>query len=75
MTQEIVNQGIRVVAAGANPVSLRNGVVLAASMLAAKVKAIAKPVSSNAGRYRVSIVYVLPIYACLVYNIVLSLRV
>ena len=26
MTQEIVNQGIRVVAAGANPVSLRNGV-------------------------------------------------
>ncbi|KAJ1404711.1 chaperonin [Ochromonadaceae sp. CCMP2298] len=48
MTQEIVNQGIRVVAAGANPVSLRNGVVLAASMLAAKVKAIAKPVTSNA---------------------------
>lgn len=48
MTQEIVNQGIRVVAAGANPVSLRNGVTLAASMLSARVKAIAKPVTSNA---------------------------
>merc|ERR1719473_1296515 len=33
MTQEIVNQGIRVVAAGANPVSLRNGVMLAARRL------------------------------------------
>jgi chaperonin GroEL len=48
MTQEIVNQGIRVVAAGANPVSLRNGVTLAASRLAAKVKTLAKPVTSNA---------------------------
>lgn len=48
MTQEIVNQGIRVVAAGANPVSLRNGVVLAASMLAQRVREIAKPVTSNA---------------------------
>ena len=48
MTQEIVNQGIRVVAAGANPVSLRNGVVLAASKLAERVREIAKPVTSNA---------------------------
>lgn len=48
MTQEIVNQGIRVVAAGANPVSLRNGVILASSMLAARVKEMAKPVTSNA---------------------------
>lgn len=48
MTQEIVNQGIRVVAAGANPVSLRNGVTYAASRLAARVKEIAKPVTSNA---------------------------
>lgn len=47
MTQEIVNQGIRVVAAGANPVNLRNGVNIAASMLAARVKEIAKPVSNN----------------------------
>lgn len=47
MTQEIVNQGIRVVAAGANPVSLRNGVQLAAGMLAAEVASLAKPVTSN----------------------------
>jgi chaperonin GroEL len=48
MTQEIVNQGIRVVAAGANPVSLRNGVIYAASRLSARVKEIAQPVTSNA---------------------------
>jgi len=48
MTQEIVNQGIRVVAAGANPVSLRNGIMLAASRLAGRVKELAKPVTSNA---------------------------
>ncbi|RYG66984.1 molecular chaperone GroEL, partial [archaeon] len=47
MTQEIVNQGIRVVATGANPVSLRNGIILASSRLAQKVKDIAKPVRSN----------------------------
>eukprot|EP01039_Chlorochromonas_danica_P005708 gene5708-6292_t len=47
MTQEIVNQGIRVVAAGANPVSLRNGVMLAARRLAQRVKDIAKPVKGN----------------------------
>ena len=35
------------VAAGANPVSLRNGVIYASSMLAAHVKAIAKPVADN----------------------------
>jgi len=47
MTQEIVNQGIRVVAAGANPVSLRNGVIHASSMLSAHIKKMAKPVTSN----------------------------
>lgn len=47
MTQEIVNQGIRVVAAGANPVSLRNGVQLAAGLLAKQVRDLAKPVQSN----------------------------
>lgn len=47
MTQEIVNQGIRVVAAGANPVSLRNGITLAAHKLALKIKEIAKPVADN----------------------------
>jgi chaperonin GroEL len=48
MTQEIVNQGIRVVAAGANPVSLRNGIQLAASKLSQRVKELAKPVKGNA---------------------------
>lgn len=48
MTQEIVNQGIRVVAAGANPVSLRNGITIASSRLAAEVKRLAAPVKSNA---------------------------
>jgi chaperonin GroEL len=48
MTQEIVNQGIRVVAAGANPVSLRTGIILAASRLAAQVKLLSQPVKSNA---------------------------
>lgn len=47
MTQEIVNQGIRVVAAGANPVSLRNGVTLAAKRIAERIKQIAKPVTDN----------------------------
>lgn len=47
MTQEIVNQGIRIVAAGANPVALRNGVTLAATRLAQRVKEIAKPVKGN----------------------------
>lgn len=47
MTQEIVNQGIRVVAAGANPVSLRNGIMYAANRLAQRVKEIAKPVKDN----------------------------
>lgn len=48
MTQEIVNQGVRVVATGANPVSLRAGITLAASMMSAHVKSVAKPVAGNA---------------------------
>ena len=47
MTQEIVNQGIRVVAAGANPVSLRNGVIHASSKLAEEIRRLSKPVKGN----------------------------
>jgi chaperonin GroEL len=47
MTQEIVNQGLRVVSAGANPVSLRNGIHLAVSMLSNRIKEISKPVTGN----------------------------
>lgn len=47
MTQELVNQGMKVVAAGANPVSLRNGIALAARKLSEEIKALATPVKSN----------------------------
>jgi chaperonin GroEL len=48
MTQEIVNQGLRVVEAGTNPVSVRKGIMNAASALAARVKELAKQVSGDA---------------------------
>lgn len=47
MTQEIVNQGIRVVAAGANPISLRKGISAATAALTAKIRKLAKPISGN----------------------------
>jgi chaperonin GroEL len=47
MTQEIVNQGIRVVAAGANPISLRKGIAAATSALTARIRKLAKPISGN----------------------------
>ena len=47
MTQAIVNHGMKVLAAGANPVSLRSGISLAAEALARKVKELAIPVKSN----------------------------
>lgn len=47
MTQEIVNQGIRVVAAGSNPTSLRTGIMKATARLTEKIKSIAKPVAGN----------------------------
>lgn len=47
MTQEIINQGMRVVSSGANPVSLRAGISLAASKLTARVKELSKPIQNN----------------------------
>jgi chaperonin GroEL len=47
MTQEIVNQGIRVVEAGTNPVSLRRGIMLASSELATRVKQLSKQVNGT----------------------------
>lgn len=47
MTQEIVNQGIRVVSTGANPVSLRNGINLAVKRLCERVQELSKPVTGN----------------------------
>lgn len=47
MTQAIVNQGMRQVTAGANPVALRRGIQVAAKHLTDTIKAMAKPVESN----------------------------
>jgi chaperonin GroEL len=47
ITQEIVNQAVRMVAAGANPVSLKNGFMTAARKLVDKVKEIAERVTDN----------------------------
>jgi len=46
MTQEIVNQGMRAVTAGVNPVALNLGIRKAARMLADEVKSLAKPVEN-----------------------------
>jgi chaperonin GroEL len=47
MTQEIVNQGMKSVTSGANPISLKNGIMKSASALSKKIKEIAKPVKDN----------------------------
>eukprot|EP00611_Tribonema_gayanum_P023368 TRINITY_DN489_c0_g1_i4.p1 TRINITY_DN489_c0_g1~~TRINITY_DN489_c0_g1_i4.p1 ORF type:complete len:621 (-),score=256.42 TRINITY_DN489_c0_g1_i4:280-1923(-) len=45
MTQSIVNNGLRAVTSGANPVEVRRGIMKASEMLVAEIKALAKPVS------------------------------
>mmetsp|Transcript_26886 Transcript_26886/g.84273 ORF Transcript_26886/g.84273 Transcript_26886/m.84273 type:complete len:557 (-) Transcript_26886:1653-3323(-) len=47
MTQAIVNNGVRAVAAGANPVGLRRGIMKAARALANEAARLAKPIASN----------------------------
>ncbi|TFJ86581.1 hypothetical protein NSK_002238 [Nannochloropsis salina CCMP1776] len=47
MTQAIVNQGMRQVTAGANPVALRRGIQHTAKIICDTVKQMAKPVESN----------------------------
>lgn len=47
MTQEIVNQGLRMVAAGANPMSMRVGIMLASSKISKKILDLASPVQGN----------------------------
>jgi chaperonin GroEL len=49
LTQAIVNQGMKVLAAGSNPVALRRGIMSAASLLADKIRAWAQPVSRREG--------------------------
>jgi chaperonin GroEL len=47
MTQAIVNQGMRQVTAGANPVALRRGIQKTANFLTDKIKELSKPVENN----------------------------
>lgn len=44
LTQEMVNQGMRVLAEGANPVALRLGLTTASALLANKIRALSQPV-------------------------------
>lgn len=47
MTQEIISQGMRVLATGANPVSIRSGITLAVSQICSEIKKLAKPVKGS----------------------------
>lgn len=47
LTQEIVNQGMRLVTAGANPVELRQGILAASKMIIEEIKKEAVPVAKN----------------------------
>ena len=47
LTQALVSEGLKLVASGANPMALQRGLQKASKMLAAEVKAIAKPVDSD----------------------------
>ncbi|KAK7241519.1 voltage-gated potassium channel [Aureococcus anophagefferens] len=47
LTQELVNQGMKAVSSGVNPVALRRGMSKATDALIVEVTALAKPVDSN----------------------------
>jgi len=47
LTQALVSEGLRLVASGANPMALQRGLQKASLLLAAEVKAMAKPVESD----------------------------
>jgi len=47
LTQALVTEGLRLVASGANPMALQRGLQKASKLLAAEVKAVAKPVESD----------------------------
>lgn len=47
MTQELVNQGMKAVTSGVNPVALRRGISKATSALIKEVESVAKPIDSN----------------------------
>ena len=47
LTQALVTEGLRLVASGANPMALQRGLQKASKLLAAEIKAVAKPVESD----------------------------
>jgi chaperonin GroEL len=47
MTQEMISHGMRVLATGANPVSIRSGIMLAVSKICSEIKQLAKPVKGS----------------------------
>eukprot|EP00904_Undaria_pinnatifida_P014037 jgi/Undpi1/9764/HiC_scaffold_27.g12220.m1 len=51
LTQEIVNQGMRLVTSGANPVELRQGILAAAGFIIERIKEMAVPVGKNEARF------------------------
>lgn len=51
LTQEIVNQGMRLVTSGANPVELRQGILAASGMIIEEIKKLATPIRSNQVRW------------------------
>jgi TCP-1/cpn60 chaperonin family len=48
MTQSIVNNGLRAVTSGANPVEVRRGIMKAAELLVKEIKRVARPVEGIA---------------------------
>jgi chaperonin GroEL len=47
LTQSLVREGLKLVASGANPIALQRGLQKASKLLAAEIKAIAKPVTED----------------------------
>lgn len=47
LTQALVTEGLKLVASGANPIALQRGLQKASKLLAAEIKVMAKPVSSD----------------------------
>lgn len=47
LTQEIINQGMKILSTGANPVAVRNGIMKAAAKLSEEILRLSKPVSNS----------------------------
>jgi chaperonin GroEL len=56
MTQEIVNQGMKAVTSGANPIALRRGMIAASKFIVDKIKEIARPIQSTKDIENVAII-------------------